>query len=105
MRKKGIQNMEQRSHFGLKLSDRGPKGRGSRKLNYFQDVFRSVLGGECLGWEVSWVGNALGVEWLGCRESWVWSALGVQSLGSVECLGCGSIVNAGSDVGVEVQVF
>ena len=73
--------MDKRSHFGLKLSDRGPKGRGSRKLNYFQDVFRSVLGGECLGWEVSWVGNALGVEWLGCRESWVWSALGGEWLG------------------------
>ena len=29
MRKKGIQNMDKRSHFGLKLSDRGPKGRGS----------------------------------------------------------------------------
>ena len=65
----------------------------------------SVLGWECLGCGVPWVGNALGVECLGCREYWVWSVLGVQSLGSVECLGCGSIVNAGSDVGVEVQVF
>ena len=73
--------MDKRSHFGLKLSDRGPKGRGSRKLNYFQDVFRSVLGGECLGWEVSWVGNALGVECLGWGMPWVWSVLGVESIG------------------------
>ena len=44
---------------------------------------------ECLGWGIPWV----------------WSVLDVESIGYVECLGCGSIVNAGSDVGVEVQVF
>ena len=68
MRKKGIQNMDKRSHFGLKLSDRGPKGEGSRE----QEV-KSFSGRlqECLGWGVPWVGSVLGWECLGCGVAWV----------------------------------